>query len=572
LHSKIKKIIGNQQGFSLVIALLSLAVLSIVGVSIISISSNTSNAAVMERTDQAVYYIAEAGLIQAKSDLSNIIQDKGTIPGSLYYSSEAGDTGNNPDFKRHLNMKTKANVTINKEVQGTNTLFQLISTGIIEGNGNATSRSVAQLLLVKNDGTIETCPITETEPGKAPSSCFETEDPGTTPEPEPGIDPDPGVDPGTIYACAAGIFETLNTTGSANFTGDIILKSGGSLSADGDIIGNLYSYGPLTIGNSIEISGNLISNSSIKITNNVTIRNNFYSKGFITISNAAKTSGSIISENGIDITNWGTTAKNIYYSGTFSAPDPNLKSISINQMPNNINEYRKYHDISKIYNGDNCIDLNSESFNFKDPNVTFPTNIETPSDTKAITFTDSKSEIYYYTYNATQDITVRLPNGDINKVYSLYLNTLNMNNHNIKVVGNGKLKIYVKDSLSLGGIIQENDSMGNKRPVYDTTVYFLRNNSNRTSPYLSNWANKIIEANLFIQNSDLYSNGSKIRGNIIVLGNNKVTLTGDNQTNGQIFYLPNSDLSLSGSVNIIGSIVAKNVTSSGNIKIYSNPY
>lgn len=197
MHSKIKKIIGNQQGFSLVIALLSLAVLSIVGVSIISISSNTSNAAVMERTDQAVYYIAEAGLIQAKSDLSNIIQDNGTIPGSLYYSSEAGDTGNNPDFKRHLNMKTKANVTINKEVQGTNTLFKLISTGIIEGNGNATSRSVAQLLLVKNDGTIETCPITETEPGKAPSSCFETEDPGTTPEPNP--EPNPGNNGRMIY-------------------------------------------------------------------------------------------------------------------------------------------------------------------------------------------------------------------------------------------------------------------------------------------------------------------------------------------------------------------------------------
>lgn len=52
-----------------------------------------------------------------------------------------------------------------------------------------------------------------------------------------------------------------------------------------------------------------------------------------------------------------------------------------------------------------------------------------------------------------------------------------------------------------------------------------------------------------------------------MLGKNKVTLEGNNTTNGQILYLPDSDLNASGSVNITGYVIGKNLIGSGNIKI-----
>jgi len=219
MYFKKDKVIGNQRGYSLVIALISLAVLSILGVSIISISSNTSNAALIERTDQAVYYIAEAGLVEAKAQISKALTDKSTIPTNLHYSSETA----NPDFKRHMNMKTEADVTItNKDTQPTYDLYELISIGTIEGSGKATSRSVAQLLRVEKDGSIETCPITEMESGSAPSTCFNPGDPGdenSNPgDPGDGND-NPGDGGGTgLTGGKIHVFEeiTINDNGNGN--------------------------------------------------------------------------------------------------------------------------------------------------------------------------------------------------------------------------------------------------------------------------------------------------------------------------------------------------------------------
>ncbi|RHW39493.1 hypothetical protein D1B33_01215 [Lysinibacillus yapensis] len=69
-----KKILcKNEIGYSMLIALFTLALLSVLGLSIFTISGKTMDVSSNERIDQAVYYIAEAGLIEAKAslDISN---------------------------------------------------------------------------------------------------------------------------------------------------------------------------------------------------------------------------------------------------------------------------------------------------------------------------------------------------------------------------------------------------------------------------------------------------------------------------------------------------------------------
>lgn len=63
------KYIKNNEGSALVIALFLVVIISILGISLLSISSNSLKQVDYERTDQAVFYIAEAGVNLAKLDV-----------------------------------------------------------------------------------------------------------------------------------------------------------------------------------------------------------------------------------------------------------------------------------------------------------------------------------------------------------------------------------------------------------------------------------------------------------------------------------------------------------------------
>lgn len=65
----------NEQGYSMLIAVFALVLLSVLGLSIFTVSGNTLKTSSNERLDQAVYYIAEAALVEKRAELINVIKN-----------------------------------------------------------------------------------------------------------------------------------------------------------------------------------------------------------------------------------------------------------------------------------------------------------------------------------------------------------------------------------------------------------------------------------------------------------------------------------------------------------------
>ena len=61
---------NNQKGYTLIIVVLAITVISILGLSILTYSSSSLKRSVNERNDQSAYYIAESGLTKTKIDLT----------------------------------------------------------------------------------------------------------------------------------------------------------------------------------------------------------------------------------------------------------------------------------------------------------------------------------------------------------------------------------------------------------------------------------------------------------------------------------------------------------------------
>ena len=568
---KFFKRVHNELGYSLLIVVFAIALITILGTSMLVMSANVMKTTVNERDDQSVYYIAEAGLTETRAEINALATKAFNDVDAEYQAIEDPrekeeflleksfedrflETAKNyiddylpnntpiiKEYEKQFDKNTKAEVTVTS-TGGYN--YTISSIGIIDNK----TRTVSQAMTISFGHIISTEEITIGDSSPPANPIFK--------------------------ACSNGVFNSASTSGSVKIEGDVILKKDSTLNLGGDnygIEGNVYSFGNLSITNSAPIKGNIFSKLGITISNAPIITGQLYASGPITITGSPNVTGDIVSESDISVTNWGTKAKKLIATGKITRPDPNLSVVQyvpINQLPKPIGGVKELNDISQLYKETDCTNIASDEFKPKMPEVIFkPTTTNLPSDTELIEFSDVNKEMHVneFNYSKYSSVNIKLPESNENAIYSLYLNKLNMNNRDINISGNGKLKIYVKDTLSLGKIVQNNNSKGKKRNNFETTVYYL--NDNQRALELSNWGNCKIEANLYVKNANLTNNGCSVNGNIVVLGNNKVTLAGNNTTNGQIFYLPDSDLNASGSVNITGYVIGKNLTGSGNIKI-----
>ncbi|WP_146551184.1 pilus assembly PilX N-terminal domain-containing protein [Rummeliibacillus sp. SL167] len=71
----LKSYLNNKHGYTLIIAVLTLVVISILGLGLMGTSATTLKQADHERSDQSAYYIAEAGIVQTKSKLDTIVNN-----------------------------------------------------------------------------------------------------------------------------------------------------------------------------------------------------------------------------------------------------------------------------------------------------------------------------------------------------------------------------------------------------------------------------------------------------------------------------------------------------------------
>lgn len=140
----------RESGYILVGVLLAITILSVVGVSLVSLSANSVKTSSSERDNQAVYYIAEAGLIFLASEFERAVSEiyeKDSIKTRNDFYSELESFGYLPDryenFEK-VDMDKPYTLLKIEKVGEESGKYKLVSTGYI-GDVNRTTTQIIQV-------------------------------------------------------------------------------------------------------------------------------------------------------------------------------------------------------------------------------------------------------------------------------------------------------------------------------------------------------------------------------------------------------------------------------------------
>lgn len=160
----------NEYGNTLVFTLLVLVLITTLGLGLVTVTSNTLKISTNERTDQAAYYIAEAGLVERKAELTIEINNAYSKAVDEY-KKQLDEKSNNEsvrfenifkpillanvsvtsatytNFEKHFSKDPKAEVAISQEEQASKMIYTITSKGIL-GDSDASSRVVTQKVIV----------------------------------------------------------------------------------------------------------------------------------------------------------------------------------------------------------------------------------------------------------------------------------------------------------------------------------------------------------------------------------------------------------------------------------------
>lgn len=173
-----KSCLKNEYGNSLVITLFVVVLISVLGLSLVTITSNTLKISTNERSDQAIYYIAEAGLVERRAALTKDINNaystaldeykKQLIESSKNGSSQQGaisfqtifkpillkkvstESATYTDFEKHFSQAPQAKVEIQQKEQASKMVYTITSTGILD-DSETTARVLSQKVIVDLD-------------------------------------------------------------------------------------------------------------------------------------------------------------------------------------------------------------------------------------------------------------------------------------------------------------------------------------------------------------------------------------------------------------------------------------
>lgn len=168
----------NEKGYTLVIVLMVLVVMSVLGIGLMTTTANTMKLADSERIDQATYYIAEAGLVQKREELNRKIDEafktinetykalpnkekaKYKFKEHFYAEAEkniAEATKNDvfEDYEVHFGKKPKSTITLTQDKSDSNK-YLIESLGEIGNQSRKVSQEFTVLLNVTVSEVSET--------------------------------------------------------------------------------------------------------------------------------------------------------------------------------------------------------------------------------------------------------------------------------------------------------------------------------------------------------------------------------------------------------------------------------
>ncbi|KGR79654.1 PilX N-terminal domain-containing pilus assembly protein [Ureibacillus manganicus] len=157
---------NNEQGFTLIIVILTVVIISIIGLSILQLSSFMLKTTVHERNDQTVYYIAESGLVEKKAILITEINRLYNLAVTDYeqqlstpspqpfkaiflnhltknMTPDALETSTYTHYQTQFSQQPESTIKVDVVWQNEQLIYKLSSTGKINNNSRTVSQNIA---------------------------------------------------------------------------------------------------------------------------------------------------------------------------------------------------------------------------------------------------------------------------------------------------------------------------------------------------------------------------------------------------------------------------------------------
>jgi len=510
------KQIKNQRGSALALALFLVVIISILGISLISVSSNSLKQVDYERKDQAVFYIAEAGINLAKEDVKiklrkiedDAIQEitKWITDQNIYRKANKL-----PKLTKQMAMKHYVEVILKEEFDKAIDKGYFSDTSFTISTGKVASielqpTSTDFKVKIISTGTIDSAKerVVDQEIKLRPSLYIDL-----------GDDEEDGSGSGTP-PLVSGDWENHTVLTSGN----IVFNSSGEIHGDtslryGNVIFNNYSGKILTEDGSTGGKINMDSSKQSITPQNQQQKNEWH---------YPKT---ILPPLAIDPKSF---LPNDFWERT-TAKTNQLSAIPL------LSKYTLSNGVDLVTNG---VLSTEDPKGYLKNNVTF--NLTSDTHLSRIRITSNRT------------ITI-----NIDSEVNLLVDDFDMDYGTINITGNGKLNLYVKKFTALNSTTGFNANTADPSKVNFYYVGSSQFTLNGSTPFY---------ATLFSQSANMsLGSGSKVYGNIIS-GGSKITFSGSTPSTGQYVIAPNAELIIDGSASIRGSVVADSINFTGNGRIY----
>lgn len=605
----------NERGYTFIIALLLIVLISVLGFSLITITTNTLKVTTHERLDQSVFYIAEADLNVKRAEINSSLEFILHPILDKYNNDDKFDMVKDSDkieeeyFEAADNYLTQQLISEDGKLQKKYTEV----TSYEKQNGIQPS-SIVILFKESQPYTYTLTSVAEIdEISRTISQTFTIKMPNFI-EIKPGDEETP---PPTNYNFCFGVLtNSFTTKNTLNTDADIVSLNDLTIDNTGTFE-NIYAKGSITIKNTPTVKGNMVSLADINfesagthgkdiiangninfISNNgnfnssgnlfsmknISIQKNIQTKGFVYanqhIVNDAWPSipGVVFGKESIKSSKDGDVALGtkrysmgdiIFKQGNSTNNIRAKNEDEFNQFLVNehidLNYY--YDQINKLKNaqGTSNGECGSQSLgNAQIPpappfmNVASSSFVEIPdlalswNAPNTISLTDNS---YIKNVSLVENRTLTIDVGDEDR--TLIIDNLNGGGGHIEVKGTGKLNILVRNNLKILEFLSSNE-----RSPFDTTIYYEGSNELNIT--------KTIQSNLYTKNSNVTIHNAGdggMQGNIIVGGSHKLNVTGNttfgNNNEHVVILVPNSSLNFQGSSQIFGTIVGNKIDAVG---------
>ncbi|WP_397539479.1 PilX N-terminal domain-containing pilus assembly protein [Rummeliibacillus pycnus] len=94
---KIRMPANNENGYTLIIVIMALVVISVLGLGLMGTTASTLKQSDSERTDQSAFYIAESGVVQKREELNKVVEN------AYHFTKDNFVTDKNKSFEENLN-------------------------------------------------------------------------------------------------------------------------------------------------------------------------------------------------------------------------------------------------------------------------------------------------------------------------------------------------------------------------------------------------------------------------------------------------------------------------------------